>query len=93
MADVEPDALIIGKPGGDVSVKVVSPNILLPIRVRRISYSLPIGLIFLGIVIGPFAAALNKFGLLVITDVYLYIVTALGLLLVAGGISVFRKTI
>ncbi len=91
-ADVEPNGLIIGKPDGVVSVKVVSPNILLPIRVGRISYALPIGLISSGIVIGPFAAVLNKFGVLAITDVYQSIVTALGLLLVAGGISVFRKT-
>ena len=85
--------MIVGKPGGDLSVKVVSPNVLLPIRVRRVSYALPIGLISSGIVIGPFAAALNRFGVLPITDLYLSILTALGVLLVAGGISVFRRTI
>jgi hypothetical protein len=92
-ADGEPAAWILKNPGGDVSVKVMSPNIRLSVRVSRISYVLPIGLISLGIIINPFATLLGKLGVLTISDLYLSSISALGLLLVAIGISVFRKAI
>jgi len=87
----DPTAWIPTKDTGDAKVNVESPEIQLSIKIGRIRHVLPIALITLGIVFAPFASALNRFWVLGLSDLQLSIVSALGVLLVAGGISIFRK--
>jgi hypothetical protein len=87
----DPTAWIPTKDAGDAKVNVESPEIQLSIKIGRIRHFLPITLITLGIVFAPFASALNRFWMLGLSDLQLSIVSALGVLLVAGGISIFRK--